>query len=123
MNRNEFIKNYVNITRKVLSCAEKARREGLLSLEDDLDNDKINDRDIFEYGMRFVVDGTDSRLIDKILSNLISQEKDEYSLILKIIQKEAVLMIQDGMNPGLLYNVLNSYTDLSLKDDEISGQL
>jgi hypothetical protein len=28
-------------------------------------------------------------------------------------------MIQDGSNPRLLYAVLNSYTDITLKEDKI----
>jgi len=84
---------------------------------------KLSDRDIFQYGLRFVVDGTDREIIEKILSNLIAQEKDEYMRTLKTIQKEAVFMIQKGLNPGLIYSVLNSYTDISFKDDAILKRL
>jgi hypothetical protein len=38
----------------------------LLALEDELDQKKINDRDIFAYGIRFVADGTDAEIIEKI---------------------------------------------------------
>jgi flagellar motor component MotA len=88
-------------------------------LEEELVQEKINERDVFEYGIYFVVDGTDNEIIEKILSNIIKQERDEYMYILKTIQKEAVLMIQDGLHPILLHAVLNSYTDIPLKDDEI----
>jgi len=87
-------------------------------LEDETDREKIDDRDVFEYGIRFVIDGTDQEFIDKLLSNIINQEKDENMRTLKIIQKEAVLRIQEGMNPRQLYALLNSYTDLSLREDE-----
>jgi flagellar motor component MotA len=98
--------------------AEKSRREGLLALEDELDQAKIDERDIFEYGLRFVVDGIHSELIEKILSNLIKQEKDEDIIILKTIQKEAVLGIQDGTSPRMLYALLNSYVNITTKEDE-----
>lgn len=39
--------------------------------------------------------------------------------ILKNMQKEAVLKIQEGINPGLLYALLNSFTDISLNEDRI----
>jgi chemotaxis protein MotA len=119
MTRDDFIKEYNNIVERALAFSEKARREGLLALEDELDREKINERDVFEYGLRFVVDGIDYEIIEKILSNIIKQEKDEYGYTLKTIQKEAVLMMQEGTNPSVLHVVLNSYTDITLKEDKI----
>jgi flagellar motor component MotA len=119
MNRAEFLQQYTAIVKKVLHTAEKSRREGLLALEDELDYEMADNRGIFEYGIRFVVDGTDQVIVDKILSNIVKQEKDEDIFILKTIQKEAVLAIQEGMNPRLIYLLLNSYTDITIKDDEM----
>jgi flagellar motor component MotA len=119
MIRDEFVNNYTEIVRRALEYAEKARREGLLALDEELDQEKIDARDIFDYGLRFVVDGVDREFIEKILTNLIKQEKDEDMILLKNIQKEAVLMIQEGLNPRLLYAILNSYVDIPLKEDEI----
>jgi flagellar motor component MotA len=118
MTRDEFVNKYAEIAGRALKYAEKARREGLLALEDDLDRAKIDERDIFEYGMSFVIDGTDYELVERILANIIKQEKDEDTIVLKNIQKEAVLMIQEGTNPRILYAVLNSYTGLTLKEDK-----
>ena len=123
MNHAEFVESYVAMLGKILDCAEKARREGILALEEGLNQEKADKREIFEYGMGFVVDGTDSVLIEKILSNIIAQEKDEYSRILKTIQKEAVLAIQEGLNPRILIHVLTSYTDIPLNDERIKKLL
>ena len=119
MNHTEFIENYIAIAKKALDYLEKSRRKGLLALDEDLNDEKADSRDIFECGIRFVVDGIDRKLIDKILSNIIEHEKDERQRILKLIQKEAVLSIQEGMNPRMLLILMNSYTDIQLKDDEI----
>jgi len=119
MNRDEFLKQYNDITSRALAFSEKARRGGLLEVEDDIDMEKADNRDIFEYGMRFVVDGTDTDLIRGILSNIIAQEKDENAHILKTIQQEVVLSIQAGDNPRILLYKLNSFTDLTLKEDEV----
>ena len=119
MNRDEFVKEYYGIARRAMEFSEKARREGLLALEEKFDHEKINNRDVFEYGIRFVIDGTDQGLVDKILSNIVNQEKDENMRTLKTIQKEAVLRIQDGMNPRQLFALINSYTDISLREDEM----
>jgi flagellar motor component MotA len=120
MTHDEFITQYDVIARHALAFSEKSRREGILALEEILDQKKIDDRDIFEYGIRFVVDGIDSEIIEKILANIIRQEKDKNMSILKNIQKEAVLGIQKALNPRILYALLNSYADITIKEDEIS---
>ncbi|MDR0475344.1 MAG: hypothetical protein LBH43_16940, partial [Treponema sp.] len=94
MTHEEFVKKYYEIAERALRFNKKARREGLLALEDETDQEKINERDIFEYGMRFVTDGMDREIINDVLSNIINHEKDENMCILKNIQKEAVLSIQ-----------------------------
>jgi len=119
MNHVEFVEKSQNIIEKALQYSIKARREGLLALEDVLDREKINARDIFEYGLRFIVDGTDKEIIDEVLSNIINQEKDEQLFLLMTIQKKAVLSIHEGLNTRLIYALLNSYTDLPLDEDKI----
>jgi flagellar motor component MotA len=118
MNREEFIKAYHDFIDTALGAAAKARREGLLALDGDIDREKAGQRDIFHYGLQFAVDGASPEIIDKIISNIAAQEKDEYARLLKIIQKEAVMGIQQGYNPNILHCVLNSYTDLPVVDEE-----
>ncbi|MFB6344706.1 MAG: motility protein A [bacterium] len=56
----------VNEVRPVMvSFAEKARREGLLALEDDLA--ELND-DFLQKGLQLVVDGTDPEVVEDILT-------------------------------------------------------
>jgi len=106
MGNSEFIKETANILRIAYKFIYKARREGLLSLEDELED---IDYDFIKEGLRLVVDGTDSGIINKILSNQIDREKDEYRKKIKIIMKEAVLNIQAGNNPELMTHMLISY--------------
>ena len=119
MNHDEFVKKYYEIAGRALAFSKKARREGLLAFEEDADEEKINNRDIFQYGLRFVIDGIEQPIIDGILSNIINQEKDETVKILKEIQKQAILAIQRGDHSRIIYAVLNSYTDIPLDEDEI----
>ena len=116
MTRTEFNEQYGAFIKKALPLAEKSRREGLLSLT--ADPEKISERDIFEYGLNFAIDGTDAAYIEKILGNIIAQEKDEYTRIYKTMQKEAVMGIQQGLAPQMLYYILNSLSPISLKEDE-----
>jgi hypothetical protein len=113
---DEFAQAYYAVFERALYFAVKSRVEGLLSLEDEINHKKVDKRDIFEYGIRFVIDGTDVNFIDKILSNIITQEKDENTALLKTIQKEAVLSIALGDNPRILIALLNSYVDIPLDD-------
>jgi flagellar motor component MotA len=121
MDSAAFLEEYAKIAQKTLGVSEKARGEGLLALTDELDEAKADGRDIFEYGLRFVIDGVDRNFIEKILSNIINQETDEQIRTLKIIQKEAVLAVQEGLNPRLLSALLNSYTPVPLNDDPLKG--
>jgi flagellar motor component MotA len=123
MNHAEFNENYYQIVERALRFQDKARREGLLSLEDVIDSKKADERDIFEYGLRFVVDGIDAAVIDIILSYIVNLDQDEQSRLLKTIQKEAVLSIQAGTNGRIMFAVLNSFTSLSLNEDKMKARL
>jgi len=114
MERGEFEKAYLAIVEQVLNWSILIRKNGLLVMEGKFDEEKVAERDIFLYGMIFVIDGSDEPIINKILSNIIDQETDEEKKLLKIVQKESVLGIQCGMNPRLLAVLLWSYVDNKL---------
>jgi flagellar motor component MotA len=118
MTKDEFNGAYTEFVKTAVTLAIKARREGLLGLSGDFDGGKAGMRDIFHYGLQFAAECFAPELIDKILSNIIAQEKDEYARTFKTIQKEAVLGIMAGLNPFILGCVLNSYTDIPVKDDD-----
>jgi flagellar motor component MotA len=123
MTRNEFIKKYSELVLFAVRCSEKVRNEGILALENELDQEKIDTRDIFHFGLRLVLDRIDIELLKKILLNIVKQEKDEYTAKLKTIQKAAVLSIQEGYNPRMVYLTLNSYTDILPREDEAHKKL
>ena len=100
----------------------KAKREGLLALEEEIGSDAIKDMEILKQGARLVVDGTDWEIIEKILSNKVRQEKHEYARILKNMQKDAVLMIQEGLSSDFIYAVLNSYIEIKTCTDIIGEE-
>jgi flagellar motor component MotA len=117
MTKNKFYKLFRKFFHLALTTNEHARREGLLALEESLGEYKNNQADIFRYGMRFVIDGTESAIIEKILTNIIEQETDKYTKLLKTIQKEAIMSIQNGLNPRLTAALINSYTDKPVEWD------
>jgi flagellar motor component MotA len=119
MTRDEFIGEYYKISARAMQLSEKARREGLLAMEDLIDFEKADQRDILDYGLRFVVDGTDAEVIKDLLSLIIEQEEDKYTRLLMDIKAEAVLSIQAGDNTRILVYKLNAFTDITLTDDPI----
>jgi len=119
MDNKDFVESYKQIAQRIILISEKARREGLLSLEEMIDEKKYKERDVFEQGILYIVDGTDAAIVDKILSNIVNQEKDESLRVLKTIQKEAVLAIQEGVNLRILKALINSYSNLTFEEDEI----
>jgi len=98
------------VIKRIISFSEKARREGLLSLEGELDKTVLQFRqNLFEYGMRFVIDGTDTKLIKKILRNIKKHKTPQESQ--KVIDNlciAGVLGIQRGDNPQILLVLLDS---------------
>ena len=119
MNYKEFKESYEETIKIALSFSEKSRREGLISLEEELYDLKdiiYKKRDVFLYGLRLAIDGIDYKYLEQILSNLVNQEKDEYTRLLKTIKKEAVLSIRRADNPRVMVLLLNSYTDIPLSD-------
>jgi flagellar motor component MotA len=119
MTRDEFIAEYYKVSSRINQLSQRARKEGLLVLEELIDFEKVNQRDILEYGIRFVVDGTDGSILDRLLSLIIEQEEDKYIRRLMEIKKEAVLQLQAGLNPRTIAYLLNAFTDIKLTDDPI----
>jgi flagellar motor component MotA len=116
MHSGDFVKEYKNLVERAVIMSEKARREGLLALEKMIDEDKYIKRDIFEYGIRLTVDGTDAEFINRLLTNVIEQETDKEKKLYKTLQKEAVLAIQGGWNTRMLVLLLNSYVNIDVEE-------
>lgn len=110
MNKNDFFKSYKNFILCAKRLSEKTRREGILSLEDEIED---FDDENFKMGLRLLVDGIDYNTTDEIFSNLISYEKDEFVNRMLTIQKRTILGLYRGENTRILYLVLKSYANLT----------
>ncbi|MFW5781947.1 MAG: motility protein A [Candidatus Muiribacteriaceae bacterium] len=78
----------------LVSFAEKARREGLLALEDDVE--KVEDA-FFKKGIQLVVDGTDPDLVRRILETEIEYLETRHDNGKDMIQKLGDLAPAFGM--------------------------
>ncbi|GHU66165.1 hypothetical protein FACS189447_06450 [Spirochaetia bacterium] len=107
---DDFITLCYNILTKVIAFSKKGRMEGLLALEEEIDD--IED-EFFKAGLRLVVDGTDAEIIRSILTNYIKQEHNHYRKILRRLEMEGILSIQAGDIPGKIFVTLDSMVQLS----------
>ena len=80
----------------LLSFSERARREGLLALEDDLEQIPVND--IFlRTGIELIVDGTDPEVVKNILSAELSALDARHMQMKKIVDDMAYFCPSFGM--------------------------
>jgi len=103
----DFEKEYKNILERTKFISGKTLKEGILCLDEYIDESKLNQRDIMEFGLKLVCFGIDGRVIDRILSNIINLENNKKRMILKTLQKNAALAIQAGYDEKTLMTLLN----------------
>jgi flagellar motor component MotA len=106
----------IRFMRRALAFAEKARREGLLALEGEVDSALFAARDVFEYGISFVIDGEEPSFIRTILDALISHEHDPWKRKLMTVKRDAVLATQAGDNTRVLAMRMLAFFDKSIED-------
>jgi len=86
--------NEQGIITKLMAMSEKARREGLLALEEELED---LDDEFMKKGMRLVVDGTDAEIIRNLMENELNQMQERHSNKLTILNGWASLAPGLGM--------------------------
>ncbi len=78
----------------LVNFSERARREGLLALEDDIE--EVED-EFLKNGIQMVVDGTDPEIIKTILYNDLSQLEERHAIGIKLMSDWASLAPAFGM--------------------------
>jgi len=86
--------NEQGIITKLMAMSEKARREGLLALEEELED---LDDEFMKKGMRLVVDGTDGEIIRSLLENELNQMQDRHVAKIDILNMWGSLAPAVGM--------------------------
>jgi flagellar motor component MotA len=104
-----FCNSYYRLAQTIIRFSCKARREGLLALEDDLEE---LSEDLFLRGIRLVMDGTDSDVIREVLTIECEREHDYYRKKLMEIAIEGILSIQAGDSTVILASLLAAHVDI-----------
>ncbi|HPS57982.1 MAG TPA: FliG C-terminal domain-containing protein [Spirochaetota bacterium] len=100
-------KQCVELIASIITLSERARRMGLLALEDDLD--AIKDP-MMKKGLLLVVDGTDPAIVHQVLSAfMLSCYSRGINLLKAVIILQGVLGIQAGDNTRLIAEKLSVF--------------
>jgi chemotaxis protein MotA len=100
------------IIKNLMGFSEKARREGILALEDEI-GDLQNE--FMKKGLRFVIDGTDAGVIGDLMSLEISKMQERHALKLAVIFQWAAVAPAVGML-GTVIGLVAMMKNLSDKD-------
>jgi chemotaxis protein MotA len=117
--KNAFVArelDYMSAVSTMVNFATKARREGLLGLEEDVDG--LEDK-FLQKGMQLVVDGTDAALVRNIM------ETDLVYLEARHKQGESIFTTMGGYSPtlGIVGTVMGLIHVLSVVGDDPSAMM
>ena len=98
-----------SVISKMVQYAERARREGMLALEEDSENETD---EFLRKGLRLAVDGTDPQLLEKILETDVEQIESRHSEGAKILSAGGTFAPAFGMI-GTLIGLVNMLSNLS----------
>lgn len=105
------------IITSLVKFSEKARRDGLLALEDELE---MVEEEFMRKGIQFVVDGTDPEIIKSMLYNEVNQLQERHAVGIKIFDNWGFLAPAFGMI-GTLAGLIAMLANLSDADAIGSG--
>ena len=104
---------------QMISFSEKARREGLLSLEDDVAN--LNDP-FMQKAIQLVIDGTDPEVARKIMEIDIDTMAERHSAVRSIYEKWGILAPACGMT-GTLIGLVGMFKNLGGDVASVGGAM
>lgn len=91
----------------IVLLAEKACRDGLLAIEDDIGG---IDSQFIKKGIQFVVDGTDPEIVSNLLLTMIySGGFTGVELLARMAAADGILCLQVGMRPEFIRKKLYAY--------------
>jgi chemotaxis protein MotA len=105
--------NELGMVQKLLSFSDKARREGLLALEDELED---LDDEFMKKGLRMVVDGTDAAIIRDLMDTEISGAETRHGTKMNVLTQWSAL----GPGYGMLGTVVGLIAMLKNLEDKSS---
>lgn len=100
------------VIEKVVRYAEKARKEGMLALEDESENEQ---NEFLRMGLRLAVDGTDPQLLQRILENDISALQRRHEVGISVMTSMGTFAPAFGMI-GTLVGLVQMLSNMDSPD-------
>jgi flagellar motor component MotA len=111
----------LKLSETLMTLAEKARRDGLLALEEDTSKLRREKGDeLLVLGLQLTIDGTDNDIIKTLFNNKLSHIKDPFEYVYANIIKTGVLCIQQGNNPRLIILMIDSVIPDEYKSNDFT---
>lgn len=99
------------LVQQLVSFSEKARREGILALEEEIQD---LDNEFMRNGLRLVVDGTDGEVIRTLMENELNQIENRHNTWITLVNAWATLAPGFGML-GTVIGLIGMLLNLSDK--------
>ncbi len=109
--------NYTQIVVTMISFSEKARREGLLALEDDLED---LDDDFIRSGLQLVIDGAEPDVVKQVLFGEINSLERRHATVRKMFNDLALISPTFGLI-GTLIGLILMLSSLGSGNLELIG--
>ncbi len=107
----------ISTIKDIIDLANIARREGLLALENVVQNN--NYPILLKKLITLIIDGTDPEIVQKVSdAYMISGNYNGKECLKNILIIEGCLMIQQGVNPTLIIKILLEYLGNEFSKDE-----
>jgi Leucine-rich repeat (LRR) protein len=113
-----FCNSYYRLAETILAFNKKARREGLLALEEELEH---HTEGFFKRGVWMVTEGMDAEYIRDVLQIRLEREHDFYRKKLMKAAMEGILSIQSGDSMMTLALLLASL--VNIKDNPLDAAI
>ena len=115
--------NMNSLIQTIFHLAKKARREGILALQDDMEDfhpDYMSEElvEFIQKIFSLLIDAQEENIIKNIAKNYISATPFNYDeTIQAILWTNGIIMIQPGTNPGITYQYLASMLGIDIIPD------
>ncbi|MDX1957189.1 MAG: hypothetical protein SFU98_01380 [Leptospiraceae bacterium] len=101
-----FPENFETLSEILIILSEISRRSGLLDIEVYIE--KIHD-EFIRTSLQIIVDGTEPKVVSQVCKNFVQKNTQNYNRQLEAVS-QAILGIQEGLNPHILTLILKSAT-------------
>ena len=115
--------NMNSLIQTIFHLAKKARREGILALQDDMEDfhpDYMSEElvEFIQKIFSLLIDAQEENIIKNIAKNyILATPFDCDEIIQAILWTNGIIMIQQGTNPGITYQYLASMLGIDIIPD------